>query len=114
MPQYLILLRNNGEPFDSLSPEEMQKTQEKYFAWRSKPFAVDGSRLDRAGRVIRKKNGSVSVSDGPFTEGREVLGGYYAIEAADLDEAVKLALTNPHVDFGTIEVRELVARPSEK
>ncbi|HZU08444.1 MAG TPA: YciI family protein [Pseudacidobacterium sp.] len=114
MPQYMILLRNDGDPFSRLSPEEAQRTTEKYFAWRQKPFTVGGARLDHQGRVIRKQNGSVSVSDGPFSEGREVLGGYYAIEAANFDEAVKFALTNPHIDFGTIEVREVVPRPADK
>jgi hypothetical protein len=113
MPQYMLLLRDNGERFTKLSPEDMQKTTEKYLAWRQKPFTVGGARLDQAGRVIQKKNGSVAVSDGPFSEGREVLGGYYAIEAANFEEAVKIALTNPHVEFGTIEVREVMPRPSE-
>jgi hypothetical protein len=89
----------------------MQKTGEKYMAWRSKPFVVDGNRLDQPGRVLEKKNGSLGVTDGPFTESREVLGGYYTIEAASFDEAVKLARDNPHVDFGTIEIREVMARP---
>jgi hypothetical protein len=113
MPQYMLLLHDTGEDWARLSPEEMQKTAEKYMAWRNKPFVVDGHRLDATGRTLRKQNGNVSVTDGPFSESREVLGGYYTVEAASFDEAIKLAKDNPHVDFGTIEIREVVARPME-
>jgi hypothetical protein len=107
----MLLLRDNGEAWTKLSAEELQKTTEKYMDWRQKSFTVDGHRLDQPGRVVQKKSNGVSVSDGPFSEGREVLGGYYTVEAANFDEAVKLALTNPHIDFGTIEIREVMQRP---
>jgi hypothetical protein len=111
MPQYMLLLRDNREVWAKLGPEEMQKAIEKYFAWRNKPFVVVGAGLtEKTGRVMHKKNGSVSVTEGPFSESKEVIGGYYAIEAANFDEAVKLSLDNPHVDFGTIEIREVIAQ----
>jgi hypothetical protein len=111
MPKYMLLLRDDRELFGKLGPEEMQKTIEKYYAWRSKPFVVDGAGLmEKTGRVMQKKNGSVSVTAGPYSESREVMGGYYTIEAANFDEAVKLASDNPHVNFGTIEIREVAHR----
>jgi hypothetical protein len=55
----------------------------------------------------------VNVTEGPFSETTEVFGGYYTIEAASFDEAVKLATDHPHLEFGTVEVREvMVKRPS--
>jgi len=46
--------------------------------------------------------------DGPYSETKEILGGFYTIEAANYDEAVKLALTHPHVEYGnTVEVRQV-------
>ncbi len=112
MPQYMLLLRDDREAWQKLSPEEMQKAMEKYLAWRNKPFVTDGKRLDeRTGRVLQKKNGSVSVTDGPFSESKEVLGGYYTIKAENFDEAIQLSLDHPHVDFGTVEIREVIARP---
>jgi len=112
MPQYLLLLYDNTPKLMSLSPEEMQKATEKYMAWRKKPFVVDGQRLDQPGRVMQKKNGSAAtVTDGPFSESREVLGGYYTIEASSFDEAVKLLHDHPHVDFGSIEIRQVFAPP---
>jgi hypothetical protein len=111
MPKFMLLLRDDRQAWQNLSPEEMQKTGEKYMAWRKKPFVVDGQRLDDPGRVLKKKNGSVAITDGPFSESREVLGGYYTIEASSFDEAIELLHDHPHVDFGSIEVREVFAAP---
>jgi hypothetical protein len=86
----------------------MQKAIEKYGAWTKK--AVDSKRLgEDVGRVIRpQKNGKPRVTDGPYSETKEVLGGYYTIEAASYDEAVARALEHPHLEYGgTIEVRQV-------
>jgi hypothetical protein len=108
----MLLLRDNREVWSKLGPEEMQKAVEKYFAWRKKPFVLDGKGLNaETGRVLRKKNGNVNVTDGPFSEGREVFGGYYTIEAASFDEAIQLSMDHPHMDFGGIEIREVKVRP---
>ena len=109
MPQYVLLLRNDGEAWKKLSPEEMQKKVEKYIAWRDKPFVVDGAGLTRnPGRIIRAKGDGVSVTEGPFSESAEVMGGFYTIEAAGYDEAVKLSLDIPHIGLGTIEIRQVM------
>jgi hypothetical protein len=109
MPQYVLLLHNDGEAWKKLSPEEMQKKVEKYIAWRNKPFVVGGAGLVRdTGRVIRAKGDGVSVTEGPFSELAEVMGGFYTIEAADYDEAVKLSLDIPHIGLGTIEIRQVM------
>jgi len=113
MPQYMLLLRDDPSEWGKLSPEEMQKAMLRYREWRTRSFVVDGQQLDsRTGRVMEKKNGAVGVTDGPFSESREVLGGYYTIEAKDFEEAVKLTMDHPHVDIGTVEIRE-VMRMSE-
>lgn len=113
MPHYMLLLHDDREAWGKLGPEDMQKAIGKYLAWRNKPFVVDGKRLDeQTGRLMKKKNGSVSVTNGPFSESKEILGGYYTIEAGSFDEAVKLSHDHPHIDFGTIEIREVVVRPT--
>ena len=62
------------------------------------------------GRRLRIQSGKVSVTDGPYSEAAEVLGGYFAIEAADYDEAVALAHTCPHLTGDQwIEVRQIDA-----
>ena len=110
MPQYMLLLYSDPSHWTQLSPDEMQKATEKYMAWTQKPFTRDGKRLaDDAGRVMRRpKSGQIRTTDGPYSETKEVLGGYYTIEAASYDEAVKLCQDHPTLEYGgTIEVRHV-------
>ncbi len=109
MPQFMLLLYNNPPALAKMSPEEMQKALEKYMAWTKKPFTLDSKRLGQdAGKVVRSQNGRPRAVDGPFSETKEVLGGFYLIEAVDYDEAVARASEHPHVEYGgTIEVRKL-------
>ena len=67
---------------------------------------------DGEGRVMRKDGGSLKVSDGPFAEAREVMGGLFVIEAANYAAAVEIARDCPHLDYGTIELREIQPTPS--
>jgi len=57
---------------------------------------------------VRVRHGKRVVTDGPFAETREQLGGYYVIEAKDLDEAIEIAERVPPVKFGTIEIRPVM------
>ena len=109
MPQYMLLLYDNPVDWHKVSPEEMQKAIEKYMAWTKKPFNKDSKRLaEDAGKVIRANNGKPRATDGPYSEAKEVLGGFYLIEADSYDEAVELSMTHPHLEYGgTIVVREL-------
>jgi hypothetical protein len=105
----MLLLYHDHSGFQKLSPEEMQKALEKYMAWTKKPFTVESKRLaPDPGRVIRPENGRPRATDGPYSETKEVLGGFYTINAASYDEAVQLALSHPHIEYGgTIELRQL-------
>lgn len=109
MPQYMLLLYDDPSGWAKLSPEEMQKAIEKYMAWTKKPFTRDSQRLDGdPGKVIRANSGKPKATDGPYSESKEILGGYYTIEAANYEEAVKLALGHPHLEYGgTVEVRHV-------
>ena len=109
MPQYMLLLHGDPAGWVKLSPEDMQKAIEKYMAWTKKPFTRDGKRLaDEPGRVIRSVGGKPKATDGPYSETKEILAGYYTIEAASYDEAVKLAMDHPQLDYGgTVEVRQV-------
>ena len=97
------------EAFEDAVVEEMQKATEKYMNWSKLPFVKDGKRLNGVpGQVIRVDAGEVRATDGPYSETKEVLGGYYTIEAASYDEAVDRARSLPHLDYGgTIEVRHV-------
>src|SRR5262245_37222694 len=71
---------------------------------------VGGSQLQptTAATTVRVRDGKRLVTDGPFAETREQLGGYYLVEAKDLDEAIGLAARIPSARTGTIEVRPLI------
>jgi hypothetical protein len=109
MSKFMLLLYHDPTGWQNLSPEEMQKATEKYMAWTKKPFVVDSNRLAAdAGRVMRGEHGKPRVADGPYSETKEVLGGYYTIEAANYDEAVKRSLDHPQIEYGgVIEVRQV-------
>ena len=109
MPHFMLLLLDDPAGFHLLSPEEMQKALEKYTAWTKKSFTRDAHRLtEDPGRVMRSKGGQIRTTDGPYSETKEILGGYYTIEAADYDEAVRLAMEHPTLEHGgTIEVRQV-------
>lgn len=109
MAQFMLLLYDNPAEWLKVSPEEMQKAIEKYRAWTQKPFTKDSKRLgDDSGRVLRSEGGKPRATDGPYSETKEVLGGFYLIEAANYDEAVALTMDHPHLEYGgTIEVRQL-------
>ena len=113
MAQYMLLLYDDPANWAGISPEEMQKAIEKYVAWGQKLrdlgiFGGSHKLADDLGRVLRKRDGKARVTDGPYSETKEVLGGYYIIEAATYDQAVEHTRGCPHLDYGgTIEVREV-------
>jgi hypothetical protein len=109
MSKFMLLLYDNPTDWTKVSPDEMQKAIEKYMAWTKKPFTVDSQRLaEDSGRVIHPEGGHPRVTDGPYSEAKEVLGGYYTIEAADYDEAVALSKTHPHLEYGgTLVIRKV-------
>jgi hypothetical protein len=109
MPQFMLLLYEDPANWQKLGPEDMQKAIEKYMAWSKRPFTVDSKRLgEDAGRVIRSQDGRPRATDGPYSETKEVLGGYYTIDAASYDEAIARSLDHPHLEYGgTIEVRQV-------
>ena len=113
MAKYMLLLHDNVAAFANVSPDDMQKVIEKYIAWgdrlRNKGVVHGGDKLtDEPGKVMRRKDGQVRVTDGPYSESKEVLGGYYMIEAPTYDQAIEYARDCPHLDYGgTIEIRQV-------
>src|SRR5258708_18438227 len=112
MSKYTLMLRESGHAFANLSPSEMQAIIARYGAWseglrKAGTLGPSNKLTDAAGRVMRRTNGKVMVTDGPFTEGKEVLGGFFTIETDSYDKAIEIASSCPHLDFGSIEVREV-------
>lgn len=109
MEKYMFLFR--GGDVSKLSPQQQEAQMGKWLAWVDKLTKenryVSGEPLLPGGKTVSglKK----TVTDGPFAESKEVIGGFFIINAKDLDEAVKL--TNDYPDFdldGSVEVREVM------
>jgi hypothetical protein len=106
--EYLLLFR--GSQWDKgLSPEELQKVLGQFMGWFEKlnqqGKLKSGQPLEREGKIVSGKNGR-TVADGPFAESKEAIGGYFLLQAADLDEAVAIAQQCPTLAYGSVvEVR---------
>jgi hypothetical protein len=113
MPKYMLLLHETPSDFSNVSAEEMQQVIGEYVAWRRKIEAegkyAGGEKLkDEGGRHISMRNGKARVVDGPYAEAKEVMGGYFVINAANYDEAVETSKGCPHLEYGGwIEIREV-------
>ncbi len=112
MAKFLILARGTGEAYKNLSPQEMQQVVQKYMAWsdemRKSGRLLHGEKLrDDGGRVIRGANGKVTVTDGPFAESKEILGGFWMVEATSYEQIQRDLANHPHLRAGSLEVREI-------
>ena len=112
MPNYILLLHDSGTLPADMSPADIQRVIQRYIAWRQRVEQngrrVAGHKLvDREGRVMRGQTGAAQVTDGPYVEAREVIGGLFIVEAKSYDEVVSLCQDCPHLDFGAIEIREI-------
>jgi len=108
---YMLLFRGN-DWYKSLSPEETQKVTDQWMAWfkrlTDQRKAVAGNPLEREGKIVSGKNRV--VSDGPFAESKEAIGGYFLLDVATLDEAVAIAQECPGLPYGIrVEVRPVAA-----
>ena len=112
--QYMLLICNNESEWTSQSPEQLQAMHAAFGAYSQELVAAGamrgGSQLAPVGSAttVRVRNGKVQSTDGPFAETKEQLGGYYLIDVANLDEAVKWAAKIPSAKSGSVEIRPLV------
>ena len=112
MPKFVLLLYDAGGFDPGMSPDQMQAIVQRYVAWRARVQgngrSVTGHKLhDGEGRVMRGAGSSMKVTDGPYAEAREVIGGLFVVDAASYDEVVELSKDCPHLEFGSIEIREV-------
>ncbi|HTG43157.1 MAG TPA: YciI family protein [Verrucomicrobiae bacterium] len=105
---YMLLFR--GTNWDKeLSPEQLQKVVTDWAAWferlKQQGKAIGGHPLQNEGKIVSGKKGR-SVADGPFAESKEAIGGYFYLQVADMDEAVRIAQECPSLEHGAVvEVR---------
>ncbi len=116
MANFMLIFRG-GDPSGD-SPEQMQQYMQKWFDWfqalaKAGAYHGEGNPLEPGGKTLRGKRRV--VSDGPFSESKDVVGGYAVIQAKDLDVAVEIARGCPALEKGgDVEVRpvrEMAVRP---
>ncbi|WP_322893638.1 MULTISPECIES: YciI family protein [unclassified Yoonia] len=112
--QYMLLIYNDPALEPAYGTPEFEQMMSGYFA-ANEQMKADGVLRSGEGlqgvetaTSLRLKAGKVETMDGPFAETREHLGGYYVIDVADLDAALRYAALIPSAAFGTIEVRPLM------
>jgi hypothetical protein len=116
--RYLLLIYG-PEQTEQPSPEEQAAVMQAYDAFTKNVKARDaylgGEALEPTptATTVRVRDGQTLTTDGPFAETKEALGGYYLVEAKDLDEAIEYAAAIPGATFGSIEVRPIWELPEE-
>jgi hypothetical protein len=111
--QYLLLIYGE-EPTTAPDPAETEQVMNEYWAYTS---AINEAGVNKGGEAlqdsrtattVRVKDTERVVTDGPFAETREVLGGYYLIDVPDLDAAIDWAAKCPGAKYGSVEVRPIM------
>lgn len=107
MPQFVVMLRDSGSFPGDISPEEIQAIIQKYGQW-IQSMGGRGQKLrDGEGRIVVRDRDRVTVTDGPYAESKEVLGGYFLVEADSYDDVVRRCEESPHLEYGSIEIRQV-------
>jgi hypothetical protein len=111
--KYLCLVYEDEAKIDALPEAEYDEIVQDVLAYREELkesghyIVASPLHRGRAATTIRVRNGMVSITDGPFAETREQIGGFYLIEATDLNDAIRVATKMPPARIGTIEIRPL-------
>jgi hypothetical protein len=114
--KYALLIFPQPGSHEALGPDEYAPVNAAYLALREDPRCLGGAHLQPAETATTVRDGGreALITDGPFADTKEVLGGYYVLEARDLDEALEFAQRIPAVRLGgAVEVRPLVEIPTE-
>jgi hypothetical protein len=113
MSNFALLLNHKPDRYDNVDETEMMEIIKDYIAWVEKLSAEGiyqaGEKLIPApGKTLTKKADSIDIQDSPFTELKEVLGGFMIIKADDYDHAVQIAKTCPHlIHNDSLDIRQI-------
>jgi hypothetical protein len=111
MARYMFLIRGDDET--ERTEDENRAIVGEYIAWarklREEGRMLDGDELANTGKVVRRKGDQILVSDGPYAESKEIVGGYFLIRADDEEQAARIAGECPGLKRGgAVEVRPIV------
>jgi len=115
--KYVLMFTNEPAQLAGVDPEHAQAVYAKIYAWFQENAAVisdSGAELEPVETATTVKHGGVVV-DGPFSEAKEVIGGFSVIDVPDMDAAIALAKTWPHLEFPgvAVEIRPMVVDYSQ-
>jgi hypothetical protein len=111
VPHYMLLIYGQPGRWESLSEEEQTAVYERYFALsndlraQDKLIGSDELQPTSTATTVRVRDGETEITDGPFAETKEALGGYFLLDVESLDEAAELAAGIPAATHGAIELR---------
>jgi hypothetical protein len=111
--KYALLIYSNDTEWENLSEDEQKAIYGEYFAISESPGVVGGQELQPAdtATTVRVADGGTLTTDGPFAETKEALGGFYLLDADNLDDAIAMAARIPAARRGgAVEVRPVVER----
>ena len=117
--QYLMLIYNDESRLKAASQADKDAMFKEYGAYTASIIksghmrAGDALQPSSTATTVRVREGKTLTTDGPYAETKEQLGGYYLVDAADLDEAIKLAARIPGARGGAIEVRPVMQLPPD-
>ncbi|HYX81552.1 MAG TPA: YciI family protein [Gemmatimonadales bacterium] len=112
--RYLCLIYEDEKWWEKATPADMQQGMAEYNAFttniKQNGNYIGGEALQptKTAKSVRVRNGKISTTDGPYVETKEQLGGYYLINAKDLNDAVEVAARIPGAKHGTVEVRPIM------
>ena len=106
MKEFLLILRGDG--MNHLGPDQLQDILHDYQVWVQQlgDQYLAGQRLEENGALLASKSSAV-MTDGPFLESKEMIAGFFIIAAADMNEALKIVRSSPHLGLYSIEVRPI-------
>ncbi len=114
--KYALLIYPQPGSHEALGEDEAKSVSAEYWAFREDPRCLGGAHLQPGEMATTVRHGGAQnlITDGPYADTKEVLGGYFVFEAANLDEALEVAERVPAVRLGgAVEVRPLVDLPAE-
>ena len=113
--RYALLIYHEPDAMDHLAPEEREPASREFFELAADPACSAGGHLEpvETATTLRERDGNPLVTAGPFADTKEVLGGFYIVEAPDIDAATELARRVPITRYGgAVELRPLAAPPA--
>jgi hypothetical protein len=110
--EFIALIHSDGSDWEAMSDDEQQAVYKRYMDFSERNEVVGGAELQPtdAATTVRVRDGDRLVTDGPYAEVKEALGGFFLLECDSIDDACRLAAEIPAAERGAVEVRPVYVR----